>query len=98
MSSAAAHAATACDYVFRWDQQNIEACIDHLKKQAESAKMELQTLQLENKILNSHVCILAGELLFRNGSQQVLEEIRADTCPPPRRPAKKPQTPPQKRP
>jgi hypothetical protein len=68
-----------CDFVLRWDQDSISDCMRHTRSEIDSLKLQVQTLQLENRVLSGHMCLLAGDVQRRVPGADVALII-ADAC------------------
>lgn len=64
-----------CDFVLRWDEETIGACLKELRAESSSFETRIQTMEAENRILTTHLCVLASE-----SKTEAAASIAADTC------------------
>jgi hypothetical protein len=67
--------AGSCDFVLRWDEDAIRACIKEMKSEAWNQEMRLQTMSIESRILRTHLCMLATDI-----KTEAAAAVAADAC------------------
>jgi hypothetical protein len=54
--------AGSCDFVLRWDERTLSACINELSNEISVLRLELQAEQTENRVMRGSICLLAMDL------------------------------------
>lgn len=76
----AAQAGSSCDFVLRWDEQTISACVKDMKSDAWMLSMRVQNLETENHLLRSQLCAVAEELKRMGSSSELTSLVIEDAC------------------
>jgi hypothetical protein len=60
--------AGSCDLVLRWDQQAIDSCIREMKSEIFVLRLQVQSEESINRLMQNNLCLLATEIKTENAA------------------------------
>jgi hypothetical protein len=60
--------AGSCDLVLRWDQQAIDSCIREMKSEIFVLRLQVQTEESLNRLMQNNLCLLATDIKTENAA------------------------------
>jgi hypothetical protein len=60
--------AGSCDLVLRWDQQAIDSCIREMKSEIFVLRLQIQTEESINRLMQNNLCLLATDIKTENAA------------------------------